>query len=169
MMKNTQQSNLHHPNGFVWGALISMKHLFPVLLVLLAMVRVDAAPRPNIVFILADDLGYMDVSGYAKHTLGVPPSNQFYETPHIDQLMKEGLSFSRAYASQLCSPTRASLLTGRYASKLGFTTASWHGMPTYHMEGQTAPEGLHSQEAIYHFDTIEQQQAWKNGGTMTAL
>ncbi len=146
-----------------------MKKLCPVLLVLLAMVRVDAAPRPNIVFILADDLGYMDVSGYAKHTLGVLPSDQFYETPHIDQLMKEGLSFSRAYASQLCSPTRASLLTGRYASKLGFTTASWHGMPTYHMEGQTAPEGLHPQEAIYHFDTIEQQQAWKNGGTMTAL
>ena len=125
--------------------------------------------RPNIIFILADDLGYMDVAGYAEKTLGAAPSGQFYETPNLDRLMKEGLSFSRAYANQLCSPTRASLLTGRYASKLGFTTASWPGMPTYHMEGKTPPDGAHAQDVIYHFDKIAEQQAWMNGGSITAL
>ncbi|VGO14030.1 Arylsulfatase [Pontiella desulfatans] len=125
--------------------------------------------QTNIIFILADDLGYMDVGGYAEHVTGTPVADQFYETPNLDRLMKEGLSFSRAYATQLCSPTRASLLTGRYAPKLGFTTASWPGMPTYHMEGQTPPAGLHPQDVIYHFDKIKEQQAWKNGGSITAL
>jgi len=125
--------------------------------------------RPNIIFILADDLGYMDVNGYAEHVTGAKVAEQFYETPNLNRLMQEGLSFSRAYATQLCSPTRASLLTGRYAPKLGFTTASWQGMPTYHMAGKTPPHGAHPQDAIYHFDEIAEQQAWKNGGTITAL
>ena len=77
--------------------------------------------RPNIIFILADDLGYMDVQGYAHHTLGVEKTNMYYETPHLDRLMSEGVSFSQAYANQLCSPTRASLLTGKYAAKNGIT------------------------------------------------
>lgn len=125
--------------------------------------------KPNIIFILADDLGYMDVNGYAERLTGVNADEQFYETPHLDRLMKEGMSFSRAYATQLCSPTRASLLTGRNAAKLGFTTASWPGMPTYHMEGRTPPPGVHPQDVIVHFDNIKEQQAWENAGSITAL
>lgn len=67
----------------------------------------------NIVFILMDDLGYSDVGCYGS---------RFYETPHIDRLAREGLRFTDAYAAcPVCSPTRASLLTGRYPARIGLT------------------------------------------------
>ena len=69
--------------------------------------------RLNIVFILVDDLGWMDI--------GVHGSS-FYETPHIDRLAASGVRFSNAYASApMCSPARASILTGKYPARLGFT------------------------------------------------
>ncbi len=68
---------------------------------------------PNIILILIDDMGWRDLSCY-----GSP----FYETPNIDQLAAEGMSFSQAYAAcPVCSPTRASLLTGKYPARLGVT------------------------------------------------
>ena len=64
------------------------------------------AQRPNIVLILADDLGYADVSSYGSEDL---------QTPHIDTLIESGMRFDRFYAnSPVCSPTRAALLSGRY-------------------------------------------------------
>ena len=64
--------------------------------------------RPNIVVILADDLGYGDVSCYNRERGKIP-------TPHIDQLAREGMRFTDAHSScGVCSPTRYSLLTGRY-------------------------------------------------------
>lgn len=72
-----------------------------------------APPRPNIVFILVDDLGWADTGVYGS---------SFYETPNIDRLAKQGLRFTQAYAAcNVCSPTRASLLTGRYPARLGIT------------------------------------------------
>ncbi|MDX9882983.1 MAG: sulfatase [Prolixibacteraceae bacterium] len=71
------------------------------------------AKRPNVVFILADDLGWSDLACYGS---------RFYETPRIDQLAKEGVRFSNAYAAcHVCSPTRASILTGQYPARLGLT------------------------------------------------
>lgn len=125
--------------------------------------------RPNIVFILADDLGYMDVAAYAARTLEVDRGELYYETPHIDRLVQEGIAFSQAYANQLCSPTRASLLTGQYAAKLGVTTATPGNVPTYYNQGQTPPPGYLEQDAIRHADPITQEQAWINGRTLTAL
>jgi hypothetical protein len=62
--------------------------------------------KPNIVFILADDLGYADVSCYGQRD---------YSTPHIDRLATEGLKFTQAYSnSPDCSATRTALITGRY-------------------------------------------------------
>lgn len=55
--------------------------------------------KPNIIFILADDFGYMDVQGYAQHTLGTDFEAMYYETPHLNKLMSEGVSFSQAYAN----------------------------------------------------------------------
>jgi len=73
--------------------------------------------KPNIVFILLDDLGWRDLSYYGS---------TFYETPHLDQLAADGLSFSDAYAScPVCSPTRASILTGKYPATVGVT--QWIG------------------------------------------
>ncbi len=72
-----------------------------------------AAPPPNIIFILADDLGGRDLACY-----GSP----FYETPHLDQLAAQGLRFTQAYAACcVCSPTRASILTGKYPARLHLT------------------------------------------------
>ena len=126
------------------------------------------AERPNVVFILADDLGYMDVTSYAARTRGVPRSQTYYETPHIDRLVDEGLAFSHAYVNQLCSPTRASLLTGRYASEIGFTTAT-PIVPTYYSEGRQAPSGFHPLDAVSHSDPIHIPQALRNATTLTGL
>lgn len=73
-----------------------------------------AAPRPpNVVFILADDLGQRDLGVYGS---------TFHETPHLDRLAARGVRFTSAYAAaNVCSPTRASLLTGRYPARLGIT------------------------------------------------
>lgn len=68
---------------------------------------------PNIVFLLVDDLGYMDLGCYGS---------TFYETPHIDRLAGEGMIFTEAYAAAaVCSPTRASILTGKYPSRVHIT------------------------------------------------
>jgi arylsulfatase A-like enzyme len=73
----------------------------------------DMPERPNIVCIVADDLGWRDLSCY-----GSP----FYETPHLDRLAHEGARFTDAYAScPVCSPTRASLVTGQYPARVGIT------------------------------------------------
>src|SRR5262245_4574901 len=58
-------------------------------------------PPPNIVFILADDLGYVDTNRYAEHLTGVPAEQQFYETPNLDRLGREGTSFAQAYSCPL--------------------------------------------------------------------
>ena len=68
---------------------------------------------PNIVFFLVDDLGWRDVGCYGS---------SFYETPHLDRLAQDGVRFTDAYAAcHVCSPTRASILTGKYPARLGLT------------------------------------------------
>ena len=70
-----------------------------------------AIAKPNFVFILVDDLGYTDLGVYG---------NRFHETPEIDRLAGEGMRFTDAYAaSPVCSPTRASILTGQYPARWG--------------------------------------------------
>ena len=74
--------------------------------------------KMNIIFILADDLGWMDTGAYGS---------KYYETPNIDAFAKKGMLFTNAYsANPLCSPSRAAVLTGRYPSRYDFTTASGH-------------------------------------------
>lgn len=69
--------------------------------------------KPNVILLLVDDLGWKDV-GFM--------GSKFYETPNIDQLAKEGMIFTNAYAAcAVCSPTRASIQTGRYPSRIGVT------------------------------------------------
>ena len=69
--------------------------------------------KPNIVFILADDLGWSDVNCYG---------HRFHETPNIDRLAAGGMRFTDAYAAcPVCSPTRASIMTGKYPARLGLT------------------------------------------------
>ena len=68
---------------------------------------------PNMIFILADDLGYSQLGCYGSN---------FYKTPHIDKLAEEGMRFTNAYAAcAVCSPTRASIMTGKYPARLHLT------------------------------------------------
>ncbi len=72
----------------------------------------NVSSQPNIVLILADDLGWSDLGCYGA---------DLHETPHIDHLASQGVRFTRAYAMSVCSPTRAMLMTGRHAARLGMT------------------------------------------------
>ncbi|HEY9560897.1 MAG TPA: sulfatase [Anseongella sp.] len=73
--------------------------------------------RPNVLFILADDLGYYDLSCMGS---------EYYETPHIDRIANEGVVFTNGYATcQVCSPSRASIMTGQFPARHGIT--DWIG------------------------------------------
>ena len=76
--------------------------------------------KMNIIFILIDDMGYKDLSCYGS---------SFYETPNLDKLAKNGMMFTDAYAAcPVCSPTRASILSGKYPARVGVT--DWIGAHT---------------------------------------
>ncbi len=68
--------------------------------------------KPNIIFILADDLGFAEIGCYGSDR---------YKTPNIDKLASQGLRFTHGYSTPLCGPSRACLLTGRYAFRTGAT------------------------------------------------
>jgi arylsulfatase A-like enzyme len=85
-------------------------------LVSLAAIPVLAAedsPKPNIVFIMADDLGYTDVGCFGS---------KYYETPHIDRLATQGIKLLNYHHCQNCTPTRAALMSGQYAARTGVYT-----------------------------------------------
>ena len=70
----------------------------------------DAQGRPNIVFILADDMGWADLSCYGRPD---------YQTPNLDKLATQGMRFTNAYsAAPVCTPTRVGFFTGRYPARL---------------------------------------------------
>lgn len=94
-----------------------------------------AAEKPNVLFIMADDLGWRDTAVY---------SSTFYETPNIDALAKSGMLFTDAYAANpLCSPTRASIMTGQYPLRNGLTAASGHIAKIHeHKERFKGPEEI---------------------------
>jgi arylsulfatase A-like enzyme len=82
-------------------------------LLLAPMAALHAAePKPNIVLILADDLGWSDLGCYGA---------DLHETPHLDRLAKQGVRFTDAYAMSVCTPSRAALLTGKHAARLHMT------------------------------------------------
>ena len=82
-------------------------------LVLTSIVQASDSDRPNVVFLLADDLGWTGTASFGS---------DFYETPNLDQLASEGTSFTNAYAAcTVCSPTRASIMTGMYPARLQLT------------------------------------------------
>ena len=82
-------------------------------------VRAAEPARPNVVFILADDLGWADTTLFG-HT-------SFYRTPNVERLARRGMTFTHAYsASPLCSPTRSSILTGLSPARTGITAPNCH-------------------------------------------
>ena len=97
----------------IFPALIQLSLAFLVLGV--CSVRADSPTKPlNFVVFLVDDLGYMDV--------GANNPNCFYDTPHIDGLALSGMRFTDGYAANpVCSPTRYSMLTGKYPTRVRAT------------------------------------------------
>ena len=91
----------------------------------------SAATPPNIVFIVADDLGWGDVGWHGSNL----------KTPHLDALVRTGVELDQHYVSPMCSPTRAALLSGRYASRFGVTAAQ-NGL-VYFDDTVTLPRALH--------------------------
>src|ERR1044071_4201367 len=90
-----------------------MSRRLAALLVALLTSPAIAADKPNVVLILIDDLGQRDLGCYGS---------TFYKTPNIDKMAKDGLRFTDFYAAcPVCSPTRASILTGRYPQRMNIT------------------------------------------------
>ena len=73
----------------------------------------SAADKPNIIFIMADDLGYTDVGCFGS---------KYYETPNIDRLAAQGMRFTNHHHHQNCTPTRAALMSGQYSARTGVYT-----------------------------------------------
>ncbi|MDR2170942.1 MAG: sulfatase [Planctomycetaceae bacterium] len=115
---------------------------------------VFGADKPNIVFFLVDDLGVMDIGAYNPNT--------FYETPNVDRIAKEGIRFTSGYtACCVCSPTRFSIMTGKYPARNACT--NWFG----------ASDSAKFQGAKYH-DRLDLEEttlaeAFKEAGYKTAF
>ena len=111
--------------------------------------------KPNVVFFLVDDLGWSDVGCYGS---------TFHETPNIDQLAKEGMLFDNAYATcHVCSPSRASILTGKYPARTDLT--EWlRGRPERDFEK------LHSAQKLMSLpdEEITLAETFKQHGYATA-
>ena len=88
-----------------------IKYIFNLIL-LLSPTLVSAEQRPNVVFIIADDLGWADVEFHGGNT----------PTPNLNRLLEEGVELKQHYVAPVCSPTRAGFLTGCYWSRFGITT-----------------------------------------------
>jgi len=93
-----------------------MKLFYPIVIALAASIPVKAqetVKKPNIIIILADDLGWADLGCYGS---------SFYETPNLDKLALQGIRFTQNYATcPVCSPTRSTMMTGKYPVKTGVT------------------------------------------------
>ena len=115
-------------------------------------------PRLNIVFILIDDMGWTDLGCYGS---------DYYETPNVDRLAQQGMKFTDAYAAScVCSPTRVSILTGKYPGRLHIT----HAIPIQGAERIKEPLPL--LEAIYRknlpLEEVTIAEALKPGGYVSA-
>jgi len=114
----------------------------PVFLLLFtALFPVLAAGRPNVIFLLVDDMGYADVGVYG---------NTYHQTPHIDRLAAEGMRFTDAYAAAPnCSPTRGSILTGHWPARTGVTQyLAGNFLPHAKLFQAQLPDGLPLRETL---------------------
>ncbi len=112
----------------------------------------------NVIFILADDLGWADTTLYG-HT-------RFYETPNLERLAQRGMVFTRAYAnSPLCSPTRASILTGQIPARHG-STAPQHHTNNARLRATVAPAAPPGQKALQTMSVTRLDTHWPTLGKL---
>jgi arylsulfatase A-like enzyme len=148
-------------NAFLFGASITttMQRCLILSVALLGPLAVgaQAATRPNIIFILADDLGYNDVGCYGS---------KYYETPNIDRMAAQGLLFTDGYTcGPNCQPTRAALLSGQYGPRTGVYTVGhidrfdWRSRPLRPVDNVVS----------LPLEKITLAQALKNAGYVTGM
>ena len=112
------------------------------LIIVLSCLPLLSSARPNVIFLMVDDLGWTDFGCYGS---------DFYETPHIDKLAAGGMKFTEGYAAcTVCSPTRASLMTGKYTPKHGVT------------------DFIHSRTMMLKHEEVTIAEALKDAGYKTA-
>lgn len=100
-----------------------VKILFSLFLSIMICRTARAQQQPNIIFIMADDLGSFELGSYG---------NTFNETPNLDKLAAEGMRFTQAYsAAPICSPARAGFMTGQYPARIGITDYLTIDAPRY--------------------------------------
>ncbi len=105
-----------------------------------ATISQSGPERPNILLFLVDDMGWMDSSAYGS---------EYYETPHMERLAAQSMRFTDAYAVPLCSPCRASILSGQYTSRHGVTSASGHRPPAASGASPYPEKAAPNQELLY--------------------
>ena len=114
-------------------------------------------PKTNVVFILIDDLGWRDLGCYGSN---------YYKTPNIDKLAKEGAQFTDAYAAcTVCSPTRAAIMTGKYPARLLLT--QWLPSGRWSRTGHKMKEGRYISNLPLEEVTIA--EALRENGYTTAF
>ena len=114
-------------------ALITAVLVFPVVA---CAEEAAKSARPNVVLFLVDDMGWMDCGAYGS---------KYYETPHIDRFAARAMRFTNAYSQPLCSPTRASILTGQYSARHKITAPSGHlppQEPGHKFQPESAPANV---------------------------
>jgi len=99
--------------------------------------------KPNILLILVDDVGYADIGAFSARINNTTSDKLYYETPHIDQLAKQGTMFTQFYAFSVCAPTRASLMTGKMSNRMGMWDAFATVNTTFEKTGKPVPDGCH--------------------------
>jgi arylsulfatase A-like enzyme len=105
---------------------MTLKHLLAMIVLLFGAGAVAKTEHPNVVVFLIDDMGVMDTSvPFLTDEAGQPkryPLNDFYRTPGMERLAAQGIRFNNFCAQSVCSPTRASIITGQNATRHGTTT-----------------------------------------------
>ena len=134
-----------------------MRQVLSVVFILVYLAHAQSslsATRPNFVFFLVDDLGYMDI--------GANNAETFYETPNVDRLAQEGMRFTNGYAANpVCSPTRYSIMTGKYPTRVDAT--DWF---TGRREGRFRPARLNDRMPV---EEITLAEALQTAGYRTAF
>ncbi len=119
--------------------------------------QASASSKPNILFILADDLGWRDLGCYG---------HGIHETPHIDKLAGDGMRFTDAYAAcPVCGPTRASIMSGKFPSRSGYTH-NWLPPDNEEFWGEGMPRDRHAFMKLEEFTLAEALNA---GGYQTGF
>lgn len=132
----TQTNSRNYTKLFLWEALpwLIARGLFLLLGICFLLTfesygQINQSEKPNIIFILVDDMGWNGLSSYG---------NRHVETPNIDRLADQGMKFTQAYVSPECTPTRGELISGQFTARTGITQV--HIPRTYPNAPITEPE-----------------------------